>query len=282
MGDRATVILKFDISFVPQHQDDTPEHYEGVMVNSYKGLDPFGLVARSATGLEFFISNNDLYKFWNNYRDFGYETLRRMFDMDFIHRFMDVSSDIFMGYRNQVSAGRLSLEKVNSVFFSYYVDFGELFIDITGEAPDNLQVKYGFYHSSSLLDARSYAEKYKDWIGSEYPLLEDSFKMFDEMAELMTEEELEKFRNTDFSKYFVDFVPKPEEDLSTKDKMEWPIEKLDLQIRSHNCLKRANIHTIGQLAKKTKAELMQIRNFTEACVEDVCNQLAELDILLSE
>ena len=282
MSDKASIILKFDIVAAPQYTGDTPTHCEGVMVNLYRGLDPFGLVTRSAYGLDFFIAHSSLCRFWKNYSEYGYETLRRMFDVDFIHRYMHVSRDMFMWHSNQIASGKLSLDKINDGFLFYDVDYGDLYIDITGEAPDNIQVKYGFYHSHSLLDARSYSEKYKEQIGSEYPLLEDSFMMFDEMAEFMTEGDLENFRNTDFSKYFIDFVPKPEDIKTITDKMEWPIEDLGLGLRSYNCLKRADIQTVGDLTKKTKTDLMAIRSLSEVCITEICDMLSELGITLED
>ncbi len=40
-----------------------------------------------------------------------------------------------------------------------------------------------------------------------------------------------------------------------------PIEELDLTVRTYNCLKRSNIHTVSQLLALSKAELLGIRNF---------------------
>lgn len=40
-----------------------------------------------------------------------------------------------------------------------------------------------------------------------------------------------------------------------------PIEVLDLRVRTYNCLKRSNIHTVSQLLALSKAELLGIHNF---------------------
>ena len=40
-----------------------------------------------------------------------------------------------------------------------------------------------------------------------------------------------------------------------------PIEELDLTVRTFNCLKRNNIHTVGQLLVLSKAQLLGIRHF---------------------
>lgn len=38
------------------------------------------------------------------------------------------------------------------------------------------------------------------------------------------------------------------------------IEDLELSVRSFNCLKRANIATVEDLANKTEADMMKVRN----------------------
>jgi DNA-directed RNA polymerase subunit alpha len=39
------------------------------------------------------------------------------------------------------------------------------------------------------------------------------------------------------------------------------VEELDLTVRSYNCLKNANIRTIGELVVKTEAEMLKTKNF---------------------
>ena len=41
----------------------------------------------------------------------------------------------------------------------------------------------------------------------------------------------------------------------------FPIEELELGVRSYNCLKRVGIETIGDLVSKTEGELAAIPNF---------------------
>ena len=43
-------------------------------------------------------------------------------------------------------------------------------------------------------------------------------------------------------------------------KLDKKIEDLDLSVRSYNCLKRANINTVGELTQKTEEEMMKVRN----------------------
>src|ERR671937_2465216 len=49
----------------------------------------------------------------------------------------------------------------------------------------------------------------------------------------------------------------------------FPIEELELGVRSYNCLKRVGIETIGDLVVKTEAELAAIPNFGKKSVEEV-------------
>jgi DNA-directed RNA polymerase subunit alpha len=39
------------------------------------------------------------------------------------------------------------------------------------------------------------------------------------------------------------------------------VEELELSVRSYNCLKNANIQTIGELVQKTEAEMLKTQNF---------------------
>jgi DNA-directed RNA polymerase subunit alpha len=54
----------------------------------------------------------------------------------------------------------------------------------------------------------------------------------------------------------------------------FPIEELELGVRSYNCLKRVGIETIGDLVVKTEAELSGIPNFGKKSVEEVKETLA--------
>src|SRR5690349_16621981 len=54
----------------------------------------------------------------------------------------------------------------------------------------------------------------------------------------------------------------------------FPIEELELGVRSYNCLKRVGIETIGDLVSKTEAELAAIPNFGKKSIEEVKETLA--------
>jgi DNA-directed RNA polymerase subunit alpha len=54
----------------------------------------------------------------------------------------------------------------------------------------------------------------------------------------------------------------------------FPIEELELGVRSYNCLKRVGIETIGELVSKSETELAAIPNFGRKSIEEVKETLA--------
>ena len=62
----------------------------------------------------------------------------------------------------------------------------------------------------------------------------------------------------------------------------FPIEELELGVRSYNCLKRVAIETIGDLVSKSDAELAAIPNFGKKSIEEVAETLAAHGLTLRE
>lgn len=60
------------------------------------------------------------------------------------------------------------------------------------------------------------------------------------------------------------------------------IEGLDLSVRAYNCLKRAGIHTVGQLVGYSEDDLLSLRNFGVTSINEVNGKLAEMDLHLRE
>ena len=70
-----------------------------------------------------------------------------------------------------------------------------------------------------------------------------------------------------------------EKEESKKEKvLEMPIEDLELSVRSYNCLKRANIATVEDLANKTEADMMKVRNLGKKSLDEVTNKLHALGL----
>lgn len=62
--------------------------------------------------------------------------------------------------------------------------------------------------------------------------------------------------------------------------LELSIEELDLSVRSYNCLKRAGINSVEDLANKTEEDMMKVRNLGRKSLEEVLNKMAELGLAL--
>jgi DNA-directed RNA polymerase subunit alpha len=60
------------------------------------------------------------------------------------------------------------------------------------------------------------------------------------------------------------------------------IEEMDLSVRSYNCLKRANIHTVEDLTKKTEDDMLKVRNLGRKSLDEVINKLASYGLALSK
>lgn len=58
------------------------------------------------------------------------------------------------------------------------------------------------------------------------------------------------------------------------------IEELELSVRSFNCLKRANIDTVGQLCAKTPEEMMKVRNLGRKSLDEVLQKLKAIGLSL--
>ena len=62
--------------------------------------------------------------------------------------------------------------------------------------------------------------------------------------------------------------------------LDLPIEDLDLSERPRNCLKRAQINTIGELLPKTEDDLLNITNFGQKSLDEVKAKLDERGLSL--
>jgi DNA-directed RNA polymerase subunit alpha len=62
--------------------------------------------------------------------------------------------------------------------------------------------------------------------------------------------------------------------------MELPIEDLDLSERPRNCLKRAQVDTVGELLQKSEEDLLAITNFGNKSLVEVLEKLNERGLSL--
>ncbi|MDA2979598.1 MAG: DNA-directed RNA polymerase subunit alpha [Actinomycetota bacterium] len=63
---------------------------------------------------------------------------------------------------------------------------------------------------------------------------------------------------------------------SGQEHLDLPIEALDLSERPRNCLRRAQVKTVGELIEKTEEDLLNITNFGQKSLEEVVAKLDEL------
>jgi DNA-directed RNA polymerase subunit alpha len=62
--------------------------------------------------------------------------------------------------------------------------------------------------------------------------------------------------------------------------LDLPIEALDLSERPRNCLRRAQVQTVGELIEKSEEDLLNITNFGQKSLEEVVAKLDELGFSL--
>jgi DNA-directed RNA polymerase subunit alpha len=58
------------------------------------------------------------------------------------------------------------------------------------------------------------------------------------------------------------------------------VEELELSVRSYNCLKNANIQSIGELVQKTEAEMLKTKNFGRKSLNEIKEILSSMGLSL--
>lgn len=84
----------------------------------------------------------------------------------------------------------------------------------------------------------------------------------------------EKVQNTDY-------MVEHEDDSSNKKLDKLTIEELDLSVRSYNCLKRAGINTVSELARKSEEDLIKVKNLGRKSLKEVKEKLDSLGLGLN-
>lgn len=57
--------------------------------------------------------------------------------------------------------------------------------------------------------------------------------------------------------------------------LEMSIEDMDLSVRSYNCLKRAGIHTVEDLTKRSEDDMLKVRNLGRKSLDEVISKLRD-------
>ena len=105
----------------------------------------------------------------------------------------------------------------------------------------------------------------KDIVSLAAKIMEEHIKMFVSLSEVGN----------------IGILVPPEEDKKTKI-LEMTIEEMDLSVRSYNCLKRANIHTVEDLTKKTEDDMLKVRNLGKKSLDEVIAKLVSLGLKLKD
>lgn len=105
----------------------------------------------------------------------------------------------------------------------------------------------------------------KDIVSLAAKVLEEHTKMFVELSDVGN----------------IGILVPPEEDKRTRI-LEMTIEEMDLSVRSYNCLKRANIHTVDDLTKKTEEDMLKVRNLGKKSLDEVIYKLESYGLKLTD
>ena len=71
-----------------------------------------------------------------------------------------------------------------------------------------------------------------------------------------------------------------ENDMKIREMLDTPVEELELSVRSSNCLKNADIKTIGDLTRHSEEEIAKTRNFGKKSLQEIKEKLQEWNLSL--
>jgi DNA-directed RNA polymerase subunit alpha len=69
-------------------------------------------------------------------------------------------------------------------------------------------------------------------------------------------------------------------DMELEEKLNKSLAELNLSVRATNCLESVGINTVRDLVQRPEDELLQVRNFGETTLDEVCERLEEIDLRL--
>jgi len=92
----------------------------------------------------------------------------------------------------------------------------------------------------------------------------------------------------DHLQIFINFEEEPEQTVPEVDEQKMKtikalaksVEELELSVRSYNCLKNANIKTLGELVQKTDTEMLKTRNFGRKSLNEIKEIMEEMGLTL--
>jgi len=118
---------------------------------------------------------------------------------------------------------------------------------------DRLVLEITTSGATEPIDALGYASK----------ILKDHMQLFIHFDEVTLEESREEFN---------------EEKQRMHEMLQRSVDELELSVRSNNCLKMANIKTIGDLVRKTEPEMLKYKNFGRKSLREITEILEGMNL----
>jgi DNA-directed RNA polymerase subunit alpha len=167
-----------------------------------------------------------------------------------------VSAD--KNFDEDLSIGWIPLDSVHSPVkkVNYYVDQARV-----GQATD--------YEKLTLEVWTNGAVSPRDAVGLAAKLMKDHLQIFINLEE--EEEEEGESPVVEVS---------DEEKGALYEKLGKSVDEMELSVRSYNCLKNANIRTIGELVQKTESEMLKTKNFGRKSLNEIKEILAGMGLSL--
>jgi DNA-directed RNA polymerase subunit alpha len=167
-----------------------------------------------------------------------------------------VSAD--KNFDEDLSIGWIPLDSVHSPVkkVNYFVDQARV-----GQATD--------YEKLTLEAWTNGAVSPRDAVGLAAKLMKDHLQIFINIEE--DEEEEAESAVIEVS---------DEERGALYEKLGKSVDEMELSVRSYNCLKNANIRTIGELVQKTEAEMLKTKNFGRKSLNEIKEILAGMGLSL--
>jgi DNA-directed RNA polymerase subunit alpha len=167
-----------------------------------------------------------------------------------------VSAD--KNFDEDLSIGWIPLDSVHSPVkkVNYFVDQARV-----GQATD--------YEKLTLEVWTNGAVSPRDAVGLAAKLMKDHLQIFINLEE-EDEEETES----------AVVEVSDEEKGALYEKLGKSVDEMELSVRSYNCLKNANIRTIGELVQKTESEMLKTKNFGRKSLNEIKEILATMGLSL--
>lgn len=167
-----------------------------------------------------------------------------------------VSAD--KNFDEDLSIGWIPLDSVHSPVkkVNYFVDQARV-----GQATD--------YEKLTLEAWTNGAVSPRDAVGLAAKLMKDHLQIFINIEE--DEEEETESAVVEVS---------DEEKGALYEKLGKSVDEMELSVRSYNCLKNANIRTIGELVQKTESEMLKTKNFGRKSLNEIKEILAGMGLSL--